>query len=194
MVQNNIVEEQSSQPEQPYILRFTDPETLVSNLGIEAGSVVADFGCASGFFSLPIAKKIGEEGVVYSLDILPQSLELIASQAKAAGLTNIVTKRVNLEKVGGSKLPDESCDWVIMKDMLFQNRDKLMILAEAHRVLKSGGRALVIEWGMHESAMGPDKSLRISEEALIEIIQKAGMRVLNKIPVSNFHYGFVIIK
>jgi len=194
MVQTDISSESKDQDEQLKVFRFTDPETLVYNLGIEDGNVVADFGCASGFFSLPIAKKIGEEGVVYALDILPQSLELIISQAKTAGLNNIIAKRVNLEKEGGSKLPDESCDWVIMKNMLFQNRDKLVILAEARRVLKVGGKALIIEWGMHNSAIGPDKNLRISEEALTEIIQKAGLKVLNKIPVSNFHYGFVVIK
>jgi len=184
-----------SPAESSYAIKFINPPAVVDLLDLEAGIVVADFGCGSGYFSLPIAKKIGENGVVYALDILPHSLETVESQAKTAGITNIITKRVNLEKQGGSKLPDESCDWVIMKDMLFQNKDKGVILAEAGRVLKEKGRILVIEWNSAaDSSIGPDMSLRISKESLTEIIQKSGLGVLKEIPISNFHYGLILIK
>lgn len=177
-----------------YAVKFINPPAVVEMLDMEKGSVVADFGCGTGYFSLPIAEKIGEEGVVYSLDILPQSLESVGSQAKTLGLTNIITKRTNLEKTDGSKLPDASCDWVIMKDMLYQNNDKETILKEAERVMKKRGRALVIEWNVADSSIGPDKSLRISKESLIDLIQKCGLGVQREIPISNFHYGLILIK
>lgn len=182
------------QNESSYAIKFINPEAVIEMLELEKGIVVADFGCGSGYFSLPIARKIGTEGVVYSLDILPQSLESIESQAKTAGLTNITTKRANLEKPGGSKLPDASCDWVIMKDMLYQNKQKELVLAEARRVLKETGKALVIEWNTADSSIGPDKSLRVAKEALVEIIQKSELGVLKEIPISNFHYGLILIK
>jgi len=192
-VESTLSEDLNKQ-EQSYTIKFINPEAVVSKLELELGIVVADFGCGSGYFSLPIARKIGEEGVVYSLDILPQCLESVASQAKTMGLTNIIAKRANLEKEGGSKLPDSSCDWVIMKDMLFQNKNKSVILAEARRVLKEKGKVLVIEWDVNDSSIGPDKSLRISKEALVDIIQKVGLGVLSEIPVSNFNYGLILVK
>ena len=103
------------------IKSFLDPKEIIKQINVPEGSTVADFGCGSGFFSLAFAEAIGEEGKVYSLDILPSALESVESKAKLQGLTNIIPQRVNLEKEGGSKLSPESVDWVIMKDMLFQN-------------------------------------------------------------------------
>ncbi|MDO8240636.1 MAG: class I SAM-dependent methyltransferase [Candidatus Moranbacteria bacterium] len=194
MSSENMTNEIESSKVQSFTVKFINPEAVIEKIDIPNGSVVADFGCGSGYFSLPIAKKIGEQGVVYSLDILPQSLETVASQAKTAGLTNIVTKRVNLEKAGGSRLPDASCDWVIMKDMLFQNTNKKVILEEGRRVLKDGGRILLIEWNLEDASIGPNKSLRISKEALTELIQQTNLSVLQEVPVSNFHYGLILVK
>ncbi|MFA5994012.1 MAG: methyltransferase domain-containing protein [Parcubacteria group bacterium] len=183
-----------SQKNQTYAVEFIKPEAVIQEIGIADSSVVADFGCAGGYFSLPIAKKIGENGVVYALDILPQSLEMVAGYAKTMGLTNIITKRVNLEKEAGSTLKEASCDWVIMKNMLFQNKDKKIIIKEAIRILKQGGKILIIEWDDKDFSIGPEKSLRISKEALMETIQDVGMSILMEVPVSNFHYGLILVK
>lgn len=189
-----MVEKDNSQSNQPFSVRFIDPEAIVEKLGLASGSVVADFGCGSGYFSLPIAKKIGEQGIVYALDILPSSLETVSSQAKVAGVTNILARRANLEREGGSKLADKSCDWVVMKDMLFQNKNKTVILSEARRILKDHGKVLLIEWSDNDASIGPDKSLRISKEALVDVIQKSGLGISDELAVSNFHYGLILTK
>lgn len=190
MQQENLEEEMGG----GFGVKFTDPDFVVKQLDIKPGMKIADFGCGTGYFSLALAKKIGEEGTVYSLDILPQRLESVLSNAKRANLTNIIAKRVNLENPDGSKLAAGSIDLVIMKGMLFQNKKKKDILAEAVRVLKVGGQALVIEWGMGNAAMGPEMSLRISKEALLGIAQQVGLSALADINVGNFHYGVVLVK
>lgn len=187
------MEENNLNNSSPFSVRFINPEAVVDELELDEGITVADFGCGSGYFSLPIAKKIGE-GTVYSFDILPQSLESVESRAKTQGITNIVGQRANLEKPEGSKLPEQSVDWVIMKDMLFQNKDKAAILKEAQRVLKGKGKALVIEWNMDDASIGPEKSLRISKEALINIAGQCGLGVFKELEVGDFHYGLILIK
>src|SRR4030065_1622824 len=94
--------------------KFRDPEAIIGLLNLPQGCVVADFGCGTGYFSLPIARQIGGKGIVYALDILTDKLEAVESQAKTQGVTNILTKRVNLENKNGSKLEPESVDWVIV--------------------------------------------------------------------------------
>ncbi len=177
-----------------YRASFLNPQEIISKLGMEQGIAVADFGCGAGYFSLTAAKRIGEDGRVYSFDILPQKLESVESQAKSAGLTNIITKRANLENKNGSGLDPESVDWVIMKDMLFQNKEKDGILVEAERVLKSGGRVLAIEWNMEDLSIGPAKSLRIYKEVLIELAGRVGLKLDKEIKVGDFHYGLVFVK
>lgn len=175
--------------------KFIDPKKIIDQLDFRQGDMVADFGCGTGFFSFPIAKKIGERGTVYSLDVLPQVIEAIESQAKLDGLKNIVTKRVNLEKVGGSTLEGESLDWVILKDVLYQNQKKDILINEAKRILKKGGKVLVVEWKKENSMIGPEKSIRISREEILEITKNDKWEISSEaIDAGKFHYAFVLIK
>lgn len=173
---------------------FIDPEEVLNQINLQLGSTVADFGCGSGYFVFPIAKRLKEDGKVYALDVLKDKLEAIESQAKLSGLTNIITKRVNLEKEGGSKLEDESLDWVVIKDMLFQNQNKEVILAEAKRVLKPEGRMIVIEWGEENGSVGPEGGLRVAREKLTEMLSGAGLKIVQEISAGNFHYGLIASK
>lgn len=175
-------------------LAFVDPAAVVSQLDLEPGSTVADFGCGSGFFSFEFSKKIGSEGIVHALDVLPAALEAVTSQAKNLMLPNVVTKRVNLENENGSGLVAESVDWVVLKDILFQNQRKDIILREVARVLRPGGHALIMEWNPNETMVGPAKELRVSPEQLKTLLKDASLSVEREINVGGFHFGFVIKK
>lgn len=174
--------------------KFLDPNLIIAQLGIECGNIVADFGCGPGYFSIPFAKAVGDDGRVYALDILPQTLETVLSQARNSGVSNVVTMRVNLEKENGSKLEPNSVDWVILKDILFQNRKKDIIIKEAHRVLKAGGKAVVVEWGHHESLIGPAHEIRVFHVDCEKMFNDNEFIVEKNIEAGDFHYAFVATK
>jgi ubiquinone/menaquinone biosynthesis C-methylase UbiE len=172
--------------------RFINPEIIIDQLGFENGMKVADFGCGTGYFTFPMAKKVGPDGMVWALDVLPQKIETVESQARLSGITNIITKRVSLENEKGSALPGESADWVILVNMLFQNSNKGAIFTEAKRVLKKDGRILLVEWDEKDLLIGPERSLKISKEEMLKIIKKNNLDVIKDIEASNFHYGFIL--
>lgn len=174
--------------------KFVDPNEILKQLSIVSGSIVADFGCGAGYFSIPVAKLVGDEGVVHALDILPQSLESVQSRAKIMGLTNVRATRVNLEKDGGSKLPDNSLDLAILKDMLFQNKGKDIILREAHRTLKPGGKLLIMEWSSDAPLFGPEAALRIDKPEMLRILEAQGFTLDREIEAGTFHYGMLASK
>jgi len=184
----------SAKTTSPLIVRFTDPSRLISQLNISPGSVAADFGCGAGFFSIPLAQTAGKDGIIYSLDVLPAALEAVESKAKIMGIKNIITKRANLENENGSGLPENSADWVIMKDILFQNGNKEAILKEAYRILKPGGKSLIVEWSDKNMSIGPDKSLRVSSKALTELLRQQKFSVEKILDAGEFHYAMVISK
>ncbi len=194
LLNTNSSQQKSSSRESFFNLKFVNPQAIVDQLEIDPGMTVADFGCGAGFFSLPIAQKVGSDGKVYALDIIAAKLESVESQAKTLNLTNIITQRVNLEVSEGSKLGTESADWVIMKDMLFQNKEKDKILAEAKRILKKGGRTLVIEWNKEDANIGPEKEVRIFKETLVDLATKSGWTIDKEMEVGNFHYGLILKK
>ena len=106
---------------------FVSPEKIIKIAGIKVGDRVADFGCGAGYFSLPAAKTVGETGEILAFDVLPSAIEALESRASTEGVDNITIKRVNLEKENGTGLEEESVDWVIIKDILFQNKNQISV-------------------------------------------------------------------
>lgn len=178
----------------PSSLTFADPSAIVDQLNLEANSKVADFGCGSGFFSLEFAKRVGSRGVVYAFDVLPSALEAVTSRAKILNLSNVITKRVNLEKENGSGLDSQSVDWVVIKDVLFQNKNKQLILGEAARVLRIGGHAILMEWNPKEALVGPGVEARIAPEQLRSLVDSVNLAVEKELNVGGFHYAFLVKK
>jgi ubiquinone/menaquinone biosynthesis C-methylase UbiE len=178
----------------PLAVTFVDPESLIRQLTIAPGSVAVDFGCGSGYFSLAFAKAVGKGGKIIALDILPSALDAVASRARMAGLSQVSTKRVNLEKDNGSCLESESADWVILKDILFQNTNKDTILREAARILRPGGHMLLMEWKDQDVSVGPELSLRISRTELISLIESSGFSVKQELSAGDFHQAFLLGK
>lgn len=175
------------------VAEFIDPREIIKHLEIKKGDLVADFGCGSGYFSIPFAQAVGNKGKVYCLDVLPQALESVKGQAKILGISNIFTQRVNLENENGSELKNNSLDWVIMKDVLFQNKNKKNLFKEAYRILKPEGRVLIMEWG-DNLLVGPDEKKRIAREKMIQLTNDQRFIIKKDVPAGDFHYAMVIEK
>ena len=172
---------------------FIGVDKIINQLDIKQNMVVADFGAGHGFFSVAMAKKVGPSGQIFAIDVLESAIEGIRSRAKMEGLFNIRLIRGNLEKPGGSTLSDESCDMVMMANILFQAPDKTAVLNEAKRILKPGGRLVLVEWRPY-IGIGPKKEYRITEEELKRIIGAAGFSNPEIIDAGSHHYGFIFRK
>ncbi len=84
---------------------------------------VGDLGCGNlGYFSVPAAKIVGQNGVVYAVDILKSVLQSVENIARQEGLDNIKTVWSNLEVVGATKITPASLDLIMVVNMLFLGR------------------------------------------------------------------------
>lgn len=155
--------------------------------------VVADFGSGSGHFSIEAGRKVGEEGLVYAVDIRDSALESLRSQARRMGLRNIELIKENLEAPGGSGLDSESVDLVFLINILFQSRLKEKIISEAYRVLKRGGRLLAVDW-LPDAALGPREGQKVSAGEMQNISKGEGFSFVNNIEVGSHHYGMIFKK
>lgn len=173
---------------------FVDPKAVIRQLGSLSGNVVADFGCGAGYFSIESARAVGENGLVYAIDVLPSALEAIESQARTQGLQNVVPKRANLEQENGSGLPPASVDWVIAKDVFFQNKSRDIMMREIARILRPNGRVLVMEWSKEDMGVGPDMALRLSSDEMKSLAGQASLSFERDVPVGAFHFAFIAKK
>ena len=173
---------------------FLVPGKALKFAGIEPGMHVADFGSGAGFFTLEAAREIGARGSVWAVDINPDLLKRVKNHAESERLQNVEIVRGDLEAPRGSGLPDAKVDLVMVTNVLFYIEHKLAFAKEIHRVLKKGGRALVIDWKDSFGGLGPHPDHVITVGAARDLFEKAGFAYLEDVPAGAYHWGFMIRK
>ncbi len=194
MIEENKIQLEQIVAPSTFGTQFLNPQKIVAQLEMRPGMKVAHFGCGTGYFTFPIAGKIGEKGTIWALDILEHKIELIRSNTKVLGLGNVIVKRVNLEKPNGSGLEDGSADWVVMVNMLYQNSRQNQILGEAKRILNSTGRILLIDWKTASGSFGPEMHTRIAKEDLLKMIRKNGLGIAQELEIGQLYFGMILTK
>lgn len=173
---------------------FLIPAQVLHAAKLSEGMTVADFGAGSGFFTRAAARAVGEHAKVWAVDIQQDLLPRIKNIALAEGLKNVEVVRGDLESQKGSGLPDEFCDFIVVSNMLFGAEDKAAVAREVARVLKRGGRALVIDWTDSFGGLGPHKDHVLSQATARTICEDAGLTYVQDIPAGAYHWGFVVRK
>jgi arsenite methyltransferase len=112
--------------------------TAVADL--HEGETVLDLGSGAGADVLISARRVGSTGRAIGLDMTDEMLELARVNAEQAGVSNVEFLKGYLEEI---PLPDDSVDVVISNCVINLAADKRLVLAEAARVLRSGGRFAV---------------------------------------------------
>lgn len=120
--------------------RSTDPEERLRRSGVRPGQTVLDYGCGVGSYAIPAARMVGDEGVVYALDIHPLASEAVEKRARKAGLGNVRTITSGLD----TGLPVASVDVALLYDVFHAVNDRDGLVVELCRVLKTGGRVSVL--------------------------------------------------
>ena len=109
--------------------------TAVADL--HPGEVVLDLGSGAGADVLISARRVAPGGRAIGLDMTDEMLELARRNAAEAGADNVEFLKGYLEDI---PLPDDSVDVVISNCVINLAADKNVVLAEAARVLRAGGR------------------------------------------------------
>jgi SAM-dependent methyltransferase len=107
---------------------------------LHPGERVLDLGSGGGIDVLLSARRVGPSGRAFGLDMTDEMLTLAQRNAAEAGATNVEFLKGEIEAV---PLPDASVDVIISNCVINLSPDKDRVLAEAHRVLRPGGRFAV---------------------------------------------------
>jgi len=171
--------------------KFVNPIEVLDKLNLKDDMIVADFGCGSGGWVIPLAKKL-EQGTVYAIDLQEEMLSVLESKLKVENIQNVRKILSNIEDKEDLKLPPLSCDLILMTNLLFQVEDKKQIFKQADRVLKKKGKILVVEWNK-DAVLSPDQK-SVSQDEVKKIASEFNLELKKEFSAGNYHYALVFEK
>jgi ubiquinone/menaquinone biosynthesis C-methylase UbiE len=130
--------------------RVSDLKTdeVIAKLGLKPGDIVADIGAGPGLFSIPMAKAVAPNGIVYAEDIDKDLLAYIDQTAKKEGVTNI---RTVLGVYDDPKLPVHNVDVAFFHRVLHMIEHRQLFLNDTAPYLKPDGRIVIIDKNPEQS-------------------------------------------
>ena len=112
---------------------------FLKKIGLRSGQKILDFGCRVGHYTIPAARGVGKEEIVYAVDKESEALDELSRKLIAHNLTNVKATKT----LGHMKLPLKSreIDVVLLYDVLhyFGADERMKLYHEAFRVLKQSG-------------------------------------------------------
>lgn len=172
-------------------MSFSNPRENILHLALREGMKVADLGAGSGHYTQAAASIVGHEGMVYAVDVQEDILRHLKDAAERRHLYNIKYIWGDLEKVASTNLRDKSVDAVILSNTLFQIENRFALLGEIKRILKSGGKLLVIDWAGAYGGMGPVPEKVVIEHDAEAFFIGGGFHKAKSFRAGPHHYGML---
>jgi len=146
-----------------------DKEIILDELRITTGQTILEIGCGNGYMSKEFSKLVGEKGKVYAVDI---QIELIDKLKKEISETNIIPLLSDITK-DKIEVNDNSIDLIYLATVfhIFSNEQIEVFQKEVNRLLKVGGKLVILNIDKKESSFGPPQNMRVSNEELNHIIK-----------------------
>jgi SAM-dependent methyltransferase len=143
-------------------------QRVMDILGIKEGKKVADIGAGSGWFTVRAAKRVGRTGIVYAVDINPESIAYINRRIQRDGIGNV---HAILSKEDDPGLSKNSIDSVLLLKTYHEVAHPVLLLKNLRRSLLSGARIGIID----RNGKGDDHG--VSRDVVIQEAAQAGYQL-----------------
>jgi len=173
--------------------QWQKPDLIMDALKIGEGDVVADLGAGGGWFTVHLARRVWPNGIVYAEDIQKTMVEVLTQRAEREGLRNV---RAVLGTEIDPKLPI-GLDAVLMVEVFHESRTTrepggtVALLKNVARSLKPQGLVGIVDFLPGDGGPGPAAEERNDPEAVIRVVQQAGLVLKAREAVPPFQYLLV---
>jgi len=164
----------------PERLKDIPPDLLWRKLAMAETDVLVDIGAGTAFFSIAFLQD-AHPSKVYACDLSDVMIDWMKE--------NIVPQYPRIIPVKAEEhsipLDDAVADLVFMINLHHELEDPLLTLREASRLLKPGGKILIVDWKKEDMPEGPPTHIRCLPEEVMEQSAKAGfhdVQILTELP------------
>ena len=146
-------------------------------LKMTEGMTVCDLGCGNGYWTLPMARKVGGKGKVIAVDIQPEMLRKLRARAEKQGIEDIVLVRGDVDD---PQLPTNEVDILLMVDVYHEFSHPESMLWGIRRSLTDTGVVALLEY-REEDPDVPIKPLhKMSKTQIIKEYRKNGFKLVRE--------------
>jgi len=170
--------------------QWNKPEQIMDALKIADGSKVAEIGAGGGWFTLRLARRVNQRGLVYAEDVQPEMIEAIRRRVQRENLTNV---RTVLGTTKDSRLPHD-LDAILINWAYSEMENPVTVLKDAAQSLKPQGRIGIVDFSPGAGGPGPDPDQRVDPETVIKEATAAGLTVISRENVPPFMFMVVLGK
>jgi ubiquinone/menaquinone biosynthesis C-methylase UbiE len=154
---------------------FHKPEEMFAPYLAE-GMTAIDLGCGMGFFSIGMARIVGDSGRIIAVDLQQKMLDTLLARAGKAGVAKRITTRLCEENNIGSH---EEVDFALAFWMAHETPDEFNFFRQVQALLKKSGKLLLAEPKLHVSDAEFKKT--------VSLAQKSGFKFVDSPIISLSH-------
>jgi arsenite methyltransferase len=161
------------------------PDEVIKNLNLKKGDFIADIGAGSGYFTFRFAQHVGASGRIYAVDINPDMILYMNRHVRDTGINNVITV---LSEANDPLLAANSIDIFFVCNTWHHVSDRPHYLALIKKILKPGGRIVILDYKKEQLPVGPPTDMKMAREEVLKELDAAGFRLSREFSFLPYQY------
>lgn len=189
----NLIDSTVFDPKKIEILESKDRKNwqniqqIFNLLQLNPNHIAIDLGCGSGYFSIPLSRKV--RGVI-GIDLQKEMLDYLKQKIEKKKIFNI---DLILSKANKIPLMNNCTNLLLTVNTLHEFENRTEVIFEIHRLINKNGKLILIDFKKENTNFGPPMKIRISKDQAINLFENEWFKVINSYDLQ-YHYLIIFQK
>jgi arsenite methyltransferase len=166
------------------------PDEVIAAMNLKEGETLADIGAGSGYFAFRFARKVGDSGRVYAVDINSDMILYMNRSIRDRKLKNVTTI---LSDPNDPLLAEASIDRFFICNTWHHIGDRNQYMALMRKMLKPGGQIIVLDYRKEPLPVGPPPEMKMAREEVIKEMESGGFKLGKEHTFLPYQYFLVFV-